>query len=613
MAAPDQVLPETSVTELPPGPGFGATGIADVAVFCGPAARGPLTPSPFGAQDIAGVVAMYGTGPTVKECVYAISKVARDFVFLRFSTATVAASHDAAAVAVFAVGGATSTLSGTALDGADVLITFTLGGVTGTGPITYTVSYTGNVADAGAPISLGTALVIVVLGVTVTLGSGHTITAGDTISWHQMPASSTVLPTVFTGTGTSVITVTGTPLDAYEVAFRCIFGGTIGAASPAISYQYTLDYGAPDPVWTAVTLLSTANTLLLLDGPISTESTGLTLNFAAGTLVAGDLFTFNTTAPAYDGAGATAALTGTSPTTGLINYKGAWTWTRLVGPVSESTAATVAGIVGAWAGGKQKFSWGVVDARDRGTYESLSAWRGRLVTEWTPYLSTYVAADAGMARVTCPINGRNNRRPTMTAIMPRAMGIPIQLDWGEFDLLALPTDVSIVNASQVPVEHDANIDPALNAMGFVTLRHWPGEIGVYPTKAPLMGGTGDIKRIPLRRVKNVSDIILARSIRSEAVKAFLANPIGVKGTGADGLPLKAGDLPPADLAKITRLCQTDQNAGIVSTKMATAVTITVDKTPINFGGGSYGLSVASKIQPLKYVDKIDATSQFVTA
>lgn len=838
MAASDQILPETSVTEIAPGPGFGATGLSDVAVFMGPAARGPLTPQPFGAQDIAGVVAMYGNGPTVKECVYAISKVARDFVFLRLPTATVAASHDAdATVVADNASNFDSTLSGTATDGADVLITFTLGGTTGTGPITYTVSYTGLVADAGAPISLGTATTIAVLGVTVTLGSAKVVTTGDTIAWHQMPASSAVLPLAFTGTGSSSITVTGTPLDAYEVAFRVITGGTIGTAG--ITYQYTLDNGAEEPQWTPVSSLPTtgsaskgsitsnpgsfpvalahgdtflgkvdeqgsadtltisavaatvtgsgstyaavvalgtltlsfmgtqtvitfagtensqalffakinsalpggttggvasnsggqtklssnqkgsaavgavvagtadvlaslglsvgaltvgsgnvanvaavtaaelaglfsstftggtagstgtanadgsvtwetdtagasplgvqltsgtgvskisgfdntehngtaagAASLLLLDGPVSTESTGLTLHFATGDLVAGDLLEFGTTAPAYDAAGATAALSGTSPTTGLVNYRGAWTWVRGVGHVSRTTAATISGIISAWSPGRNRFSWGVVDASDRGTYETLAAWRARLVTEWTPYLSTYVPFDAGMARVSCPINARNNRRSAMCVIMPRAMGVPLQLDWGEFDLGALPTDVSIVDADQQSVEHDANIDPALNAMGAITLRHWPGEIGVYPTKAPLPGGTGDIKRIPLRRVKNVADAILARVIRSQAVKAFRVNPVGVRGTGADGIALVAGDLIPADLAKITRLCVAELTAGVVSTQMCSAIFVTVGKTPTNLGGGSYGLVISFKLQGLIYVDKIDATSQFITA
>ena len=105
----------------------------------------------------------------------------------------------------------------------------------------------------------------------------------------------------------------------------------------------------------------------------------------------------------------------------------------------------------------------------------------------------------------------------------------------------------------------------------------------------------------------------ACSIRSKAVSAFRPNPKGVKGTGADGLPLVPGDIGPADLAKITRLCQAAQDAGIVKTGMAAAVTITVGKTPTNLGGGSYGISVASQIEGLLYIDKIDATSQFITS
>ena len=276
-----------------------------------------------------------------------------------------------------------------------------------------------------------------------------------------------------------------------------------------IKFQYTLDALAPTPTWTSTTALSTATSLLLLDGPISQESTGLTLNFAAGTLNTGDVAYFNTTGPVPNSAGITQGLSGptpqTNPPTGLQPWNGEWTFARLVGPQPESVVATAASIIAAWDSSNAAFAWGVADARDHGSTELLPAWSTRVQAEYAAYTSKWLGVSAGMARVTCPINGRNNRRAAMCASgTARAVGWPIFWDWARLDQGALPPDVSIENLAGQIVEHNANTDPGLNAMGFITLRTWPGRAGFYPTQACLLGPDNDIKLVPLRRVINVA-------------------------------------------------------------------------------------------------------------
>lgn len=96
--------------------------------------------------------------------------------------------------------------------------------------------------------------------------------------------------------GTSVITVTGTPLEEVDASFTVVNGGTIGVNG--ITGNLSLDGGRTEKL----IRLGTATTY-----PI--PYVGLTLNFAAGTLEADDVYTFVSSAPMWDSAGLAAAKT----------------------------------------------------------------------------------------------------------------------------------------------------------------------------------------------------------------------------------------------------------------------------------------------------------------
>lgn len=77
------------------------------------------------------------------------------------------------------------------------------------------------------------------------------------------------------------VTLTGSPLDAYEVEIQIVRGGAVGTAT----FTYSLDGG--DTVSPETTTAST----------VPLPGTGLTLNFAAGTYTAGVVYRFTATAP----------------------------------------------------------------------------------------------------------------------------------------------------------------------------------------------------------------------------------------------------------------------------------------------------------------------------
>lgn len=598
MSTANQILPEASVTELAPGAAFAAAGIDEVVVFMGPCSKGTVaSPRAISAQDVSTLTSTFGTGPTVKAAARFLAKVGQPIVFCRLTTATVSGTRSSVTVTRTAGGSApTNTIAGTPTDGADVVIKYgTVGGVTGTGPIAYQVSTDGG-ATYGSVQALGTATSITVLGVTLTLGSGKTITADDTTAWLQTVASSTVRPTTQTGTGNSVITVTGTPNDAYEVEFEVLTGGTIGTAG--IFFRYTLDANAPSPTWAGPIALGTASTYLLADGPLSSESSGLTLNFGAGTLVALDTFSFGTSSPAYDSAGVTAGL-GTS-TSGLLGWNGTWTWVRLIGPVTASLAGTVDSIIAGFDASNHP-SWAVVDYRDRAGDETNAAHSLRFQSDFASYTSTRVGVAFGFCRYTDPINGRNNRRSPMDVLVARAQAYAIDVNWAQTALESLTADVTISDANNVIVEHNANTDNGPNSMGAITLRTWPGKAGVFPTQACLMGPDNDIKLVPLRRVMN-----RAKGIQYEIEQLqILQDPQVYQAGDRRGTP---GNLVEGYARMVERVGRKLINDGLGT--LVSGFTFAVNRTPISLGGGNYKVTFTLKISPRIYIVKADGTAQF---
>ena len=605
MSNANQPYPQASVIEVTPGAAFAATGLPDIPVIAGCSSMGTYAPTLISSPAM--LVSTFGTGDAVKKALYLLARVSTPIVFQRIATAVVAGVLGAVTVTRTASGTApTNTLSGTPLDGADVVILYgTVGGVTGTGPIGYQISLNGGLTY-GTVQALGTATSIVVLGVTLTLGTGKTITAGDTAAWLQTVASSTVLPVAFTGAGTAGAgsTVSGTPFDAYECAWRCVAGGTVGSSTNAPTYQYTLDYLAPSPVWSNVASLGTATSLALIDGPNTTTPSGLTLNFGAGTFVAGDIIAWNTSAPAYSSAGVTAAMTL------LANWNGSWTWVYFCGPVTVSLASSVDSIVTNWDQGA-KPSWGVVDSLDRATTETLAAWSARRDLEFTPYTSTHTGVSKGKARGTCPLTGRNNRRDAMMFLLARACGAggaTLVSDWGEYDFGPLSSDVTITDVNSNPVEYNSFTDQNGVTMGFLALRTWQGTAGIFPATASLLGPDGNIKLIPIRRAFNAAKILEKQIVLLDVCKSFRQWQAGATPT-----PYNVGDVYEPDARNMEHEGTEILLAGIFARGWCSSIAFTVARTPINLGGQNFQIAPAMQFSPLSYIKVAAATAQLVNA
>lgn len=188
------------------------------------------------------------------------------------------------------------------------------------------------------------------------------------------------LPTVTAGTigrrnasgvtGTSVISVAAGSagvLEEVDAIVTVVTGGTIGTDS--IDLTLSLDGGVTEkPV-----RLGTASSYTV-------PYVGLVISFAAGTLVAEDVYTFTTTAPLWDGTGIDNARTALA-----TQQKTSRSW-LVVGDLSNSTqAGYITSAANAYETANQRFVYARANVRDRLPLAAMS--RVRKVMTGTPTLT----------------------------------------------------------------------------------------------------------------------------------------------------------------------------------------------------------------------------------
>jgi hypothetical protein len=316
---------------------------------------------------------------------------------------------------------------------------------------------------------------------------------------------STLSAVTFVGTGTSVVTATGTSDDDYEIAMKVIAGGTRGVAG--ITYQLSYDGGR---TYGAVTALGTASTIAV------PASGAVVINLAAGTLVAGDLATFRANAPQWNAAEITTALTALQVT------QQPWEFVRIVGAVDASLFSTIsAGITAMHNAGKHK--WALVNTRMPNLAESDATYTAAMVTAFASSADSSIAVFSGAAKIESSISRRRYRRPVALAIAGRAAALSEEVDFAQVDLGPLP-GVAILDTNGNPDEHDEANSPTLDASRFGSLRSLEGYPGVYVTNPRLMCTTGsDFVFIQYRRTMNIARTVLEAYFKKRLSKAVRVN------------------------------------------------------------------------------------------
>ncbi|MFT3773010.1 MAG: DUF2586 family protein [Minicystis sp.] len=585
-------VPAANVTETPAEVGIAPSSAPNVCVFFGCSSKGPLLqPQSFGA--FKAMASAFGCGPTPKLAAYANAKTGADFVFIRLPASAVAAFTSS--VTKTGTGTFVATVSGTPTDNYEVVLIFTVGGTIGSAGISYKYSLDGGTTFT-TPTTLGTATTITLAstGLTVNLTATQTVVTNDQITFYTMPGSQAILTRTVTransgSPSTATFTVSGTPEDAYELVLQVVDGGTVATAG--ITVRYSLD---GDNTFTPKIALGTGNSIALSDGA---EPSGLQVSFGAGTLDSGDQVSCKTTGPQWQASDLTTAMANLRSS----NLK--FSFLCGTGATDASLAGSVGGILSGWASGT-KFSWAALSTRDRGSNESEAIRIARLLANFASFSDTRIAEGAGYARITCPVTGRRNRRPAMWVVVPRLIANGPQIDPGKKKLGPLSSDVSIYDASNQLVEHDARINPALHDARFVTLRTFDDEAGVFVTRGNLMGPDTDIQRIAYRRVLNIAEEVYQKAMSLQLESEFRLWSSQAKS------PYKPGDIYEPDALRMEREFNAALVNQLVSTGYVSSVSVKLNRTPVSLGSGKYKLLCTVKLTGLAYIDQFEGTIGF---
>jgi hypothetical protein len=384
------------------------------------------------------------------------------------------------------------------------------------------------------------------------------------------------ITTARSGTSTCVVTAdTNEPYDDFEGYFVVIHGGTIGMAG--ITVQYSLDGGR---TLSPVTALGTANTFTFPDGNVK-------LDFAAGTLDAGDLFTFRTSAPVPNSTQLGAAIDslGTTQIT--------WSICEIAVAIDTTLFDTIETSFSTMFGNKKFKAWvGNIRMPNAGESESsyLSAQSGFSAK------STKVGELCfGACEIVSGVSRRKYRRPISFHVASREAAVEPHIDIADVTLGAA-IGVSITDANGNPKHHDETMSPGGDDARFTTLRTWEGRQGVYVTRPRIFSSAGsDFYLMPHRRVMN-----LARATTRTYLEERLSKPILVNATTGfileqEALEIESGGnarlaavLGPKPMASGWRMVLA-RNDNLLSTRL---------------------LNVTTRIVPLAYVEFISESIGF---
>jgi hypothetical protein len=430
--------------------------------------------------------------------------------------------------------------------------------------------------------------------------STHFSLNGSTAGGAGTGGTATPTGVVFTGTGTSLPTVTlsGTvgAYDDYYIQLTVTTGGTIGTGP--IGFTLSLDAGRTVG---PIIQLGTATTYAI-------PNTGVTLNFGSGTLVTGDIIRLATTAPIWNTAGVQSALQAFQASQYAISGVGSVT---ITGPMTGSTCSTIEGYFDTLATG-YIFDRFMVGAADVTTPAAWGGAGGQTESTWITSIQTsYASVSAKRACVSAgyyntpsqygnPVAGAPiYRRPLMWSQAARQVAIAPQEHSGRVSLGALGT--IIVNPTTDPTDgfvyHDERINSGFDAARFCSAWTRVGLPGFYILNPNLMSPAGStLTLLPLGNVLDVACDIIHQVGQQEIDSNIRLNPNGTIYIN-DALYLQS-----AFSAAL--------RSQMVGTNMISGFTVSVDQTT-NVGATSIVL-VNVSIQSRGYVLQENVTIGFNT-
>lgn len=285
-----------------------------------------------------------------------------------------------------------------------------------------------------------------------------------------------------TGTGVSVMTVTGSPFDRYiKVIATVTRAGTVGGAVPP-RIKVTLDGGLTEtgsinvPTGGAFTALA--------------ATTGMTLNFTAATLVLGDTYEFSVPFPTVAAADLAAAATA------LRQSTEAYSMLYFAGPLARAGVSTLASTVGTFAA-KKRFVRFFAESVDVTPGDTEADWMADLSADFEGFASDLAVVAAGYAPVRSVVLGAVMWRSIGYLAAVRASLVAISRDLGAREdgelvpykgadaVTAPPPAIGLPSGYFI---HDESLNPGLNTDQFMTIMSEVGLTGYYITNPNIMSG-----------------------------------------------------------------------------------------------------------------------------
>lgn len=391
-----------------------------------------------------------------------------------------------------------------------------------------------------------------------------------------------------TGTGTSVMTVTGTPYDQYDVIVTPTLSGTAGS-DPEPQFTISLDGGET----TSRPIPMPSNRVY--SGLAAT--TGMTLNFTAATIVEDDTYEFTTTPPTWAAADVATAIDAlrTNVREAGLGY--------VVGACSKSSADTILASVVQFLS-LDKFIRFLVEARDIATSgETEAQWMASISADFATFTTDYMGVAAGACLSTSALTKVEFRRNVGGLALVRAARRNIGRDVGAVADGALCPNYGGTNdtgpLAGVPVDtvyHDEKLNPGLDDNRFLTVTSFTGITGYYITNPNLMcSPTSDFTLLQYGRV-----IDEAARVARVFFTQLLSSDVR--------LNRRTGFILERDALAIESGCNGQLNAALVATGQASAAQCVVSRSD-NISV-TKTLTVSIGVIPLGYIKVASITLFF---
>lgn len=392
-----------------------------------------------------------------------------------------------------------------------------------------------------------------------------------------------------TNTSGCVVTITGTPLDTYYVVVTVVTAGTVGTVGCVISIS--LDAGR--------TIFVTVN--LGIATSYAVPNTGITLNFASGTLVKDDTFSFYSTEPKASAASVVSALA--SLLTGQEVYENI----LIVGD-TDSGEATSYDAQATVLFNHRQYTRILTNARDAlwggVSTETEQAWMTAIETDFQNFVSDRISVSGGHYDVISPISQTQFRRPLSWLAAVRDASVTIATDLGRvadgpLKPMVVATKPRFFAGSSTPFQyHDETARPGLDAARFLSAYTNFGFPGFYILNPNCMAGpASDFNWLQHGEVIDEGSFIAYMFFTLE-----LSNAVKVNRT--------TGRIDPAFANDIDSRCNGKLDDGLGAPGFVTAATCLVDRTNNILGTSELLVNIA--ITPLAYLKAINVTLQLKT-